>query len=126
MPKNRLLHVWVTIGDSWSRQSVGDAKNRLLLVLGRYREFLVAIEFFLVLCRDRNNCVASWFNILSHKNYRNMAFFVAIGVLVLCRDDVAIEVSLSLPRRSRREVRVAIGAWLRLRDFRSRHKIVVS
>ena len=33
--------------------------------------------------------------ILSHKNYRNMAFFVAIRVLVLYRDDVVTKVSLS-------------------------------
>ena len=46
MPKKRLLHVWVGIGDSWSRQSAGNAKNRLLLVLGRDRKFLVATEFF--------------------------------------------------------------------------------
>ena len=58
--------------------------------------------------------------ILSHKNYRNMAFFVATGVLVLYHDDVATKVSLSRSRRSRREVRVATGAWLRPRDFKSR------
>ena len=34
MSKIRLLHVWVATGDSWSRQSVGNAKNWLLLVLG--------------------------------------------------------------------------------------------
>ena len=33
--------------------------------------------------------------ILSHRNYRNMAFPVAIGFLVLYRDDVATKVSLS-------------------------------
>ena len=33
--------------------------------------------------------------ILSHKIGRNMAFFVATRVLVLCHDDVATEVSLS-------------------------------
>ena len=33
--------------------------------------------------------------ILSDKSCRNMAFFVATGFLVLCCDDVAIEVSLS-------------------------------
>ena len=47
IPKNRLLHVWVTTGDSWWLQSAGNAKNKLLLVLGRDKEFLVAIEFFL-------------------------------------------------------------------------------
>ena len=64
--------------------------------------------------------------ILSHRNYRNMAFLVATGILVLFRDDVAIEVSLSRPRRSRREVRVVTGAWLRPRNFMLRKKIVVS
>ena len=33
--------------------------------------------------------------ILSHENCRNMAFFVATGVLVLRRDDVMTEVFLS-------------------------------
>ena len=41
-----------------------------------------------------------------------MAFLVAIGVIVLYRDDVAIEVSLSRPRQSQLEVRVTTGAWL--------------
>ena len=91
-----------------------------------YYWFWVATEFFLVPCHDRNNCVATLFQILSHKNCRNMAFFVVTRVLVLCRDDVATEVSLSRSRRSRLEVRVAIGAWLRPRDFRSRQKIIVS
>ena len=50
--KNRLLHVWVSTRDLWSRQSVGNAKNRLLLVLGRDMKFLITTEFFLVLCRD--------------------------------------------------------------------------
>ena len=52
------------------------------------------------------------YHILSHRNCRNIAFLVATGVLVLCRDDVTTEVSLSRPRRSQREVRVATGAWL--------------
>ena len=86
MPKNRLFHVWVATGDSWLRQSVGNAKNKLLLVLGRDKEFLVAAEFFLVLCCGRNNCVVTWFQMLSKKNFCNMAFFVVTGVLVLCRD----------------------------------------
>ena len=50
------------------------------------------------------------YQILSHKNGRNMAFFIVIGVLVLCRDDVSTEVSLSQSRWSRRKVRVATGA----------------
>ena len=118
MPKNRLLHVWVATGDSWLRQSAGNAKNMLLLVLRRDRNSW-STEFFLALCRDMNKCVATWFQILSHKNCRNIAFFVATGVLVLCRDDVATEVSLSRSRRSQREAKVATGAWLRPRDFRS-------
>ena len=39
---------------------------------------------------------------------------------ILCRDYVAIEGPLSPPRQ---EVRVAIGAWLRPRNFGSRQKI---
>ena len=58
-------------------------------------------------------------HILSHRNCHNMAFLVATGVLVLYRDDVATEVSLSRLRWSRQEVRVATGSWLRPRDFRS-------
>ena len=50
---------------------------------------------FLVLCRDRNFVSQHGYEILSHRNYHNMAFLVATGVLVLYRDDVAIEVSLS-------------------------------
>ena len=34
-------------------------------------------------------------HILSHRNCRNIAFPVATGVLVLYRDDVVTEVSLS-------------------------------
>ena len=69
MEKIRLLHVWVTTRDSWSRHGAGNAKNLLLLVLGRDRGFLVATEFFLVLCHDRNLCVVTWFHILNHKNF---------------------------------------------------------
>ena len=39
-------------------------------------------------------------------------------VFFLCRDNVAIEVPLSRPRRPRQEVKVVIGAWLRPRNFR--------
>ena len=39
-------------------------------------------------------------HILSNRNCRNIVFFVATGVLVLCHDDVAIEVSLSRQRWS--------------------------
>ena len=73
---------------------------------------------------------------LSHKNCRNMVFFVATGVLVLyCDDvatgvlvlncdDVATEVSLSRPRRPRQEVRCRDRAWLWARNFMSRHSIL--
>ena len=37
----------VTTRGYWSRQSAGNAKIWLLLALGRDREFLVVIEFFL-------------------------------------------------------------------------------
>ena len=54
-------------------------------------------------------------------------FFVATAVpmmwrqcFVFCHDNVAIEVPLSRPRRPRKEVRVATGAWSRPRDFVSR------
>ena len=43
--------------------------------------------------------------ILSNRTSRKMDFFVAIGVLILCRDDVAMEVFLSRLRRPRQEVR---------------------
>ena len=55
-----------------------------------------------------------------------MALLVATGVMILCRDDVLIEVSLSRLRRSRQDVKVATGALLRPRNFRSRQKSVVS
>ena len=48
----------------------------------------------------------------------------------MCRKSVlfsiATEGPLSRPRWMRQEVRVATGAWLRPRNFRSRHKILVS
>ena len=46
--------------------------------------------------------------ILSNGTCSNMAFFVATGVLVLSHDNIATEVSLSRPRRSRQEDGVAI------------------
>ena len=94
--KNMLLQVWVATGDSWSQYSS-----------------------FLVLCHDRNSVSRHGSQILSHRNRHNMDFLVVIGVLVLCHDDVTTEVSLSRLRRSRREVKVTKGAWLRPRDFRS-------
>ena len=79
MPEIRLLHVRVTTGVP-CRDSVGNAKNWLLLVSSCDREFLVATEFYLVLCHDKNSCVKTWFQISSLKNYRNMAFFVEIVI----------------------------------------------
>ena len=46
-------------------------------------------------------------------------------MVALYHDNVATEVPLSQPRRSRQEVRVTIGAWLRLRNFMSRKKFLV-
>ena len=89
-------------------------QDRLLLVLGRGRGILVATEFLSGSVSQHGS------QILSHRNCHNM------GVLVLSRDDVATEVSLSRPRRSRREVRAVTGAWLRPRDFSPGQKIVVS
>ena len=89
-----------------SRQGAGNSKKWLLLVLGRESFLSGSVSRQEFLCRDRNFCVATWFHILSHKNCRNMAFLVATGVLVLCRDGVATKVSLSRRGRSRREVRV--------------------
>ena len=43
--------------------------------------------------------------ILSNRTCRNMAFIVATGVLILCRDDVTTKVFLSPPRQPRQEVR---------------------
>ena len=112
-PKKRLLHVWVATGDSWSGQSAGNAKNKLLLVLGCDREFLVATEFF------SGSVSRHGSQILSNKSCHNMDFFVTIGVLVLCRDDVATEVSLSRSRRRRQEVRCHDRAWPWARNFMS-------
>ena len=47
-------------------------------------------------------------------------------MVTLCRDHVATEVPLSRSRRSRLEVKVVTGAWLRPRNFRSQHKILLS
>ena len=53
-----------------------------------------------------------------------MAFFVATGVLVLCRDDVTTEVSLSRPRWPRQEVRCRDRVWPWARNFMSRQSIL--
>ena len=65
------------------------------MVMGRDKGFLVATEFF------PGSVSRHGYQILSHRNCRNMAFLVATGVLFLYRDDVVIEVSLSRSRRSR-------------------------
>ena len=59
---------WVTIGNSWSRQS----------------SFWFCVAIGIPVSRHGSH-------ILSNKSCCNMAFFVATGVLVLCRDDVATE-----------------------------------
>ena len=77
-------------------------QDKLLLLLGRNRGFLVATEFLSgSMSRQEIPLLQHGSHILSLRNCRNMAFLVATRVLVLCRDDVATEVSLS-----RREVRV--------------------
>ena len=107
-PKKRLLHVWVATWNSWSRQSS-----------------------CLVMCRDRNSWVATEIpgsrhgsQILSNRTYRNIAFFVAIGVLILCCCDVVIEVFLSRSRRSRQEVRCHDRVWPWARNFMPRQSIL--
>ena len=83
MPKIRLLHVWVATGDSWSRQSVGNAKNWLLLVLGRDRVlFWFCVTIGIPVSRHGSQ-------ILINRNCRNMAFLCCDKGLVLCHDDVA-------------------------------------
>ena len=62
--------------------------------------------------------------ILSHRNCCNMAFLVAIGVQILYRDDVAIEVFLSRPRRPRQEVRYRDRVLLWVRNFMSGQSIL--
>ena len=49
--------------------------------------------------------------VLSNRICRNMAFFVATGVLILYHDDVATEVFLSRPIRPRQEVRCQDRVW---------------
>ena len=79
--------------------SVGNSKNRLLHVYVATQEFLLRQKATACLGHDSVmkgipmslHCS----QILSNRNYRNMAFFVATGVLVLCHDNVTIEVSLS-------------------------------
>ena len=63
-------------------------------------------------------------HILSNRIYRNMAFFVTTEVLILCCDDVAIEVFLSRSRRPRQEVRCHDRVWPWARNFMSRQIIL--
>ena len=51
------------------------------------------------------------YQILSHRNCRNMAFLIARRVLILCSDDVATEVFLLQPRQPRQEVRCRDIVW---------------
>ena len=53
-----------------------------------------------------------------------MAFFVVIWVLILYRDDVAIEVFLSRPIQSRQEVRCRDRVWPWPRNFMPRQIIL--
>ena len=96
------------------------------------------------LCRDMVLCVATWF--LGYKRLLvrdrgftssdRVVFFwfsVTTGVLPMSRpcfvlflDNVTTKGPLSQSRWPRQEVRVATGDWLRLRNFRSRQKILVS
>ena len=99
-------------------------------VLDRDKGFLVATEFFWFYVRTRVPCVATWLSGLMQLLGRDIAFFhvVTCSVLLLCRDNVAIEDSLSRPRWSRPEVRccnlrIAIGLAL-ARDFMSRQSLV--
>ena len=57
--------------------------------------------------------------IFNNKSCRNMAFLVTTGVLILYRDDVATEVSLSRSRRPRQEVRCRDRVWPWERNFMS-------
>ena len=63
-------------------------------------------------------------HLLSNRICRNMDFFVATEVLILCRDDVAIEVFLSQSRRPRQEVRCHDRVWPWARNFMSRRIIL--
>ena len=53
-----------------------------------------------------------------------MALLVAIGVLILCHDDVTTEVFLSRPRRPRQEVRCRDRVWHWARNFMSQLSIL--
>ena len=93
--------------------------------------FFVATELFGSmsrhgsLCRDRgfpgrDGVVFFWFSVTTG------VLLVLRQCFVLFRDNVATKGPLSQSRWPRQEVRVATGAWLRPRNFRSRHKILVS
>ena len=86
-------------------------------VLGYNRGFLVTTGFFWFYVVIGVPCVATWLSSLMQLLGRNIVFPCHDSVLLLCCDNVAIEVSLSRPRRSLQEVRccnlrVAIGLAL--------------
>ena len=90
-------------------------------VLGRDQGFLVAIEFFWLRIAIGVPCVATWLSGLRQFLGRDIVFPCCGNVLLLCRDNIATEVSLSQPRWSRQEVRccnlcIVIGLALG-RDF---------
>ena len=73
-------------------------------VLGLDRGFLVAIEF-LVLCRKRGSLCYDMVLRCRQLLGLGIIFSCCDSALFLCRDDVAIEVSLLRLRRPRQEVR---------------------
>ena len=69
-------------------------------VLGHDRGFLVATRFFWFYVATGVPCVATWLSSLMELLGRNIVFPCRDSFLLLYRDNVAIEVSLSRPRRS--------------------------
>ena len=97
------MTTYSVFGKSWRCRKCQKGYYRFGKVLGRNRGFLVAIEF-LVLCRDRGSLChdmvlrlqeVAWSR---HSTCHDSALFI-------CRDNVAIVVSLSWPRRPQQEVR---------------------
>ena len=122
--KNRLLHTWVATGDFLVGKSAGNAKTSYCF-LGSDRGFLVETEFlFGSVSRQKILVSQHGSQILSHRDYRKMAFLVVTGILILCRDDVVTEVFLSRPRRPRQEVRYRDRVWPWVRNFMLRHGIL--
>ena len=92
-------------------------------ILGQDRGFLVMTEFFWF-------CVVTWLSGLMQLLGRDIVFPCRDSVLLLFRDNVTIEFSLSRPRWSQQEVRccnlyVATGLAL-ARDSMSRKAIFIS